>query len=283
MCICPVLRPRQDRLVRTYNGIGAAPVLATTKAPREFRVFRGSIARPLHSLSTLRPGDCSVRTQDSLPAAVRSTGRDWLPAGFQRKVSELLLTSHPPFPSLPDAMPTAPLPPVRVATLRRKVRRSTKLIRPSGENPRSATHDRTCVGVAAAVRCSTSFGGVSSLVGHVAANGYGGPAGLRGEGKLTRDILKERPGWEMFRDGCPDGESPQDVAARADRFLARVRGIGGDVLAFSSARIIRMIAARWLGLPPGAGRSDPRLLPDWLGAIQQLEPNSARCWRALRP
>ena len=104
----------------------------------------------------------------------------------------------------------------------------------------------------------------------------------RYEGKLTRDILKERPGWEMFRDGCPDGESPQDVAARADRFLARVRGIGGDVLAFSSARIIRMIAARWLGLPPGAGRSDPRLLPDWLGAIQQLEPNSARCWRALR-
>jgi broad specificity phosphatase PhoE len=77
----------------------------------------------------------------------------------------------------------------------------------------------------------------------------------RYEGKLTRDILKERPGWEMFRDGCPDGESPQDVAARADRFIAKVRGIGGDVLAFSSGHIIRMIAARWLGLPPGAGRS----------------------------
>jgi broad specificity phosphatase PhoE len=76
----------------------------------------------------------------------------------------------------------------------------------------------------------------------------------RYEGKRTRDILKERPGWEMFRDGCPGGESPQDVAARADRFIARVRGIGGDVLAFSSAHIIRMIAARWLGLPPGAGR-----------------------------
>ena len=76
----------------------------------------------------------------------------------------------------------------------------------------------------------------------------------RFEAKLTRDIVKERPGWEMFRDGCPDGESPQDVAARADRFIARVRGIEGDVLAFSSAHIIRMIAARWLGLPPGAGR-----------------------------
>jgi probable phosphoglycerate mutase len=76
----------------------------------------------------------------------------------------------------------------------------------------------------------------------------------RYEGKLTRDILKERPGWEMFRDGCPDGESPPDVATRADRFIAVVRGIEGDVLAFSSAHIIRMIAARWLGLPPGAGR-----------------------------
>jgi probable phosphoglycerate mutase len=76
----------------------------------------------------------------------------------------------------------------------------------------------------------------------------------RFEGKLTSQVLKELPGWEMFRDGCPDGESPQDVAARADRFIARVRGIEGDVLAFSSAHIIRMIAARWLGLPPGAGR-----------------------------
>ena len=76
----------------------------------------------------------------------------------------------------------------------------------------------------------------------------------RFEGKQTRQILKERPGWELFRDGCPDGESSQDVAARADRFIARVRAIEGDVLAFSSAHIIRMLAARWLGVPPGAGR-----------------------------
>src|SRR3954466_2935351 len=45
------------------------------------------------------------------------------------------------------------------------------------------------------------------------------------EGKLTRDILKTRPGWELFRDGCPGGESPDQVAVRADRFIARVRGI----------------------------------------------------------
>jgi probable phosphoglycerate mutase len=76
----------------------------------------------------------------------------------------------------------------------------------------------------------------------------------RFEGMLTKQILKERPGWELFRDGCPDGESPADTAARADRFIARVRAIQGDVLAFSSGHIIRMVAARWLGLPPSAGR-----------------------------
>lgn len=74
------------------------------------------------------------------------------------------------------------------------------------------------------------------------------------EGKLTSDIVKELPGWDLFRDGCPDGESPQDAAARADRFIARVRGLEGDVLAFSSGHISRMIAARWLGLAPAHGR-----------------------------
>jgi probable phosphoglycerate mutase len=76
----------------------------------------------------------------------------------------------------------------------------------------------------------------------------------RYEGKTTGEIVQERPGWEQFRDGCPGGEAPQDVAARADRFIARVLDLGSDVLAFSSGHIIRMIAARWLGLPPAAGR-----------------------------
>jgi probable phosphoglycerate mutase len=76
----------------------------------------------------------------------------------------------------------------------------------------------------------------------------------RFEGKTTSDVLKERPGWELYRDGCPGGETSQDVAVRADRFIARVRGITGDVLAFSSGHIIRMIAARWNGLAPAAGR-----------------------------
>ena len=76
----------------------------------------------------------------------------------------------------------------------------------------------------------------------------------RFEGTLTRDILKDRPGWELYRDGCPEGESPEDVASRADRFIARVHSMEGDVLAFSSGHIIRMIAARWNGLAPTDGR-----------------------------
>ncbi len=74
------------------------------------------------------------------------------------------------------------------------------------------------------------------------------------EGKLTADIHKVQPDWELFRDGCPDGEIPQDVAQRADRFISRVLSAEIDVLAFSSGHIIRMITARWLGLPPAAGR-----------------------------
>jgi broad specificity phosphatase PhoE len=74
------------------------------------------------------------------------------------------------------------------------------------------------------------------------------------EGALTAEIKRDRPDWELFRDGCPGGESPQDVARRADSFISLVLGVDGDVLAFSSGHIIRMIAARWLGLPPRDGR-----------------------------
>jgi probable phosphoglycerate mutase len=73
------------------------------------------------------------------------------------------------------------------------------------------------------------------------------------EGKRTADILAARPGWKLFRDGCPGGESPAEVGARADRVVARARAAGGDVLVFSSGHISRVVGARWLGLPPGAG------------------------------
>jgi broad specificity phosphatase PhoE len=74
------------------------------------------------------------------------------------------------------------------------------------------------------------------------------------EGRLTTEIHAERPGWQLFRDGCPGGETPDQVAARADCVVARVRGIPGNVLIFSSGHFLRMLAARWLGLEPAAGR-----------------------------
>src|SRR5215470_7887992 len=74
------------------------------------------------------------------------------------------------------------------------------------------------------------------------------------EGRTSADILAERPGWGLFRDGCLGGESPAQVGARADRVVRRVRAIGGDVLLFSSGHFLRVFAARWLGLEPGAGR-----------------------------
>jgi broad specificity phosphatase PhoE len=74
------------------------------------------------------------------------------------------------------------------------------------------------------------------------------------EGRRTAEILAERPDWELFRDGCPGGESPDQVGVRADRVVGRVRPIHGDVLLFSSGHFLRVLAARWLGLEPAAGR-----------------------------
>src|SRR6516164_5017343 len=74
------------------------------------------------------------------------------------------------------------------------------------------------------------------------------------EGRTSADILKQRPDWRIFRDGCPGGESPAQVGSRADRVISRVRAIQGDVLLFSSAHFLRVFAARWLGLDPAAGR-----------------------------
>jgi broad specificity phosphatase PhoE len=74
------------------------------------------------------------------------------------------------------------------------------------------------------------------------------------EGLRTAEIHASRPEWQLFRDGCPGGESPDQVSARADRVVSRVRAIKGDVLIFSSGHFLRTLAARWLGLEPAAGR-----------------------------
>ena len=74
------------------------------------------------------------------------------------------------------------------------------------------------------------------------------------EGRTSADIHAARPDWQLFRDGCPGGESPQQVGARADRVVSRVRAVDGNVLLFSSGHILRTIAARWLGLEAAGGR-----------------------------
>ncbi|MGO4723242.1 MULTISPECIES: histidine phosphatase family protein [unclassified Inquilinus] len=73
------------------------------------------------------------------------------------------------------------------------------------------------------------------------------------EGLTTKQILAQRPGWQMFRDGYPQGETSAAAGARADLIVAAARQVAGNVLIFSSAHFLRVLAARWLGLPPEDG------------------------------
>lgn len=73
------------------------------------------------------------------------------------------------------------------------------------------------------------------------------------EGITTKAILAERPGWQLFRDGCPNGEFAADVGARADAVIHALRETAGTTLIFSSSHFLRVLAARWLGLPPEGG------------------------------
>ena len=72
------------------------------------------------------------------------------------------------------------------------------------------------------------------------------------EGRRGAEIRAERPDWNLFRDGCPGGETPRRVSIRADRVVERVRSIRGNVLLFTSGHFIRVLAARWLGIEPTA-------------------------------
>jgi broad specificity phosphatase PhoE len=69
------------------------------------------------------------------------------------------------------------------------------------------------------------------------------------EGRRTSEILVERPGWKLFEDGCPGGETLAEVAARADRLIGSLRSLNGDALLFAHRDILRIIAARWVQLP----------------------------------
>jgi probable phosphoglycerate mutase len=73
------------------------------------------------------------------------------------------------------------------------------------------------------------------------------------EGLTPKQIHAQAPGWMLFRDGCPGGESPEQVGARVDRVINRVRTVEGHVALFAHGHVFRVFAARWLGLPATAG------------------------------
>ena len=73
------------------------------------------------------------------------------------------------------------------------------------------------------------------------------------EGRTTAEVRKERPGWDLWKDGSPGGEPLAEAGARADRVIARAEAAGGDVALFAHGHILRILGARWLGLAPEAG------------------------------
>jgi len=75
------------------------------------------------------------------------------------------------------------------------------------------------------------------------------------EGRKTVDIRKELPGWDLFRDGAPNGESVRQISDRADRVVARHKAMRGNVLVFAHGHILRVLAARWVGQPVAFGRA----------------------------
>jgi probable phosphoglycerate mutase len=93
------------------------------------------------------------------------------------------------------------------------------------------------------------FGPVAEIDPDLSEWNYGDYEGLR-----TAEIRAMRPDWELFRDGCPNGESPAAIADRADRVVACVRATTGNVLIFSSGHFLRVLAVRWLGIEPINGK-----------------------------
>ena len=105
------------------------------------------------------------------------------------------------------------------------------------------------------------------------------------EGRRTSEIRAGRPNWQLFRDGCPGGESPQQVAARADRAVCRLRAVEGDVLLFSSGHFLRVLAVRWIGLELTANARLFMLSTASLSALgyeDSLERPVIRLWNETR-
>ncbi len=105
------------------------------------------------------------------------------------------------------------------------------------------------------------------------------------EGKRSIDIRKEHPGWTIFRDGCPNGETPQQVSDRADRLIARLAGLDGNVALFSHGHFGCVLATRWIGLPIVEGQHfqlDPAALGILSDAPSHPEVRVIARWNAAR-
>src|SRR5438445_6250186 len=101
------------------------------------------------------------------------------------------------------------------------------------------------------------------------------------EGLTSAQILERRPGWSLWRDGCPNGEAPEDVAARADSVIAEITATAGDVALFAHGHLLRVLGARWVEQPPAFGA---RLMLD-TAAVCLLDTEhgvrAARLWNDL--
>ena len=103
------------------------------------------------------------------------------------------------------------------------------------------------------------------------------------EGLTPEQIHQKAPGWLIFRDGCPRGEAPEQIGARVDRVIARTRALEGDVALFAHGHVLRVLVARWIGLPPAAGEHfllDPATF-SVLGYYREIP--AVRVWNAPLP
>ena len=124
------------------------------------------------------------------------------------------------------------------------------------------------------------FGAVAEVDGDLVEWNYGDYEGRRGA-----EIRAERPDWQLFRDGCPGGESPPQVASRADRVVSRLRKTPGDLLLFSSGHFIRVLAARWIGIEPSVNARSFMLSTASLSAVgyeDSLSRPVIRLWNETR-
>ena len=97
------------------------------------------------------------------------------------------------------------------------------------------------------------------------------------EGLTTVEIRRQRPGWALFDDGAPGGEGPEEVGRRVDRVIERIRAVPGDVACVAHGHVLRVMAARWVGLEASAGRSFS-LGPASLGELGWDREQPVICW-----